>query len=118
MIEHREEIEQQREHEHRKHCGAKQEYQDALVEHRQYDLDRVKPNGGCDVDVPIGVVDLMQRPQQRDFMGNHMLGVDRQIQYYERENELQPTGQSDPVEQTKIILLCKTGRRYRGNRTR
>ena len=115
MVEHCTKIKNQRKYKHRQQTGAENQRQSRLVQHRQYDFGRMKAYCCCYVKVPISVMDLVQRPQQRYFMGCNMLPVNRQIQQYQRQNELQPDRPVGPVEQANMMLGRIAGGGKRGD---
>ena len=62
------------------------------------------------VHILIRVMHLMQPPQQRHAMRDHMLNIDGEIEKDEAQNGIGPEGQSDEVEQAEIELAGIGGR--------
>ena len=73
-------VEHRLEQQHRPGTDPERHHERALVEADRHDLDRVEADPGREVDVEVGVVDLVQPPQQRHRVGDQMLEPDREIE--------------------------------------
>ena len=63
----------------------------------------MEADAGGQVDVEVGVVDLVQPPQQRHGMGDHMLQVDREVEDEEGEQALDPAWPRQHIEQAPAM---------------
>jgi hypothetical protein len=61
-----------------------------LISHREDDLDRMEACAGGDVVVGVGVVHLVQAPEQGHRMHHDVLQVDGEIHGRDRDHEGQP----------------------------
>jgi hypothetical protein len=68
------------------------------------DLQRVKAQGGRQVEIAIGMVDAVQPPEQRNAMRRPVLCPDRQIEQQDGEHPLHPAGQAGHRQQAEIGL--------------
>jgi hypothetical protein len=92
VVEHRRGIEQHLEHQHRR--GRRAEHGDhrELDQHREDDLDRMEACAGGDVVVGVGVVHLVQAPQQGHRMDHDVLQPDGEVHGRHREHQRPHSG--------------------------
>jgi hypothetical protein len=64
----------------------------------------VKPQGGCHVEITVGVVDAVEAPEDRDLVGNEMLKPDRQIEGEDGQQKLDPGRPVQLVEKANALL--------------
>jgi hypothetical protein len=75
-----------------------------LISHREDDLDRMEACAGGDVVVGVGVVHLVQAPEQGHRMDHDVLQVDGEIHGRDRDDEGGPLRQGQVVEQAPAAL--------------
>ena len=82
-----------------------------LVEHRQCDLDRMKPDRCRYVEIPVGMMDPMQSPQHRQPVRCDVLQIDCEVEHHHRGGELQPVRHRDEVEDSDAVVCreCRAG---------
>ena len=76
-----------------------------LPQHRQRDLDRVKAHRRGHVDVAVGVMHLMQAPEQRHLVRDEMLRPDGEVEREQRDHDLEPIRPSELVQQPDAVRL-------------
>jgi hypothetical protein len=64
----------------------------------------------------IGVVHAMQLREHRHGVKHDMLQIDREIENYDRDEDLRPDGKERIIEETPAALLAKRGHADRGER--
>ena len=99
VVEHGAGVEDHLEQEHRERRSAEQYDHDDLPQHGERDFDRVKAHRRGDVDVAVGVVHLMQAPEDRHLVGDEMLKPDGEVEHEQRDHELEPIRPVDLIEQ-------------------
>jgi hypothetical protein len=85
-------------------CAERHDDRD-LPQHRKRDLDGVKPYRGGYVDVAVGVVHLMQAPEDGDLVGGEMLRPDGEIEGEQRSGNLDPQRPRNLVQEPELVLL-------------
>jgi hypothetical protein len=87
------------EYEHRQRRRAQRGDDRHLVEHRQSDLEGMEARRRGDVEIGIGVMDLVQPPQQGYAMRRPVLKEQRQIEQRQHQQQFEPDRQGELVEQ-------------------
>ena len=113
VVEHGAGVENDLEQEHRERRSAERYDHGDLPQHGERDLDRVKAHRRGDVDIAVGVVHLMQPPEDRHFVRDEMLKPDGEVEHEQRDHELDPIRPVDLIEQAEPPLL---GEERRGDR--
>ena len=116
MIEHGAGVEDHLEQEHGEGRGAERDHHGDLPQHGERDLDRVEAHRRGHVDVAVGVMHLMQPPEDRHLVRDEMLKPDGEVEHEQRDQDFQPIGPVDLVEQAKLMLLGEERRGDRGKR--
>jgi len=76
----------------------------------------MKANRRRHVDIAIGMVNLVQAPEDRDFVRDEMLRPDGKIEREQRNHELEPARPRGLVEEPDPIVFGVDPGRDRGNR--
>ena len=87
-----------------------------LDQHRQHDLQRVKPHSCRDVEVEVGMVHAVQPPQQRDPMEQDVLAINDKVERNEGDPKIDRPRQGEVVEKppaTSFDLQRPADRRQR-----
>jgi len=105
MVEHGAGVEDHLEQEHRQGRSAKRHHHHDLPQHGERDLDGVKPHRRGHVDVAIGVMHLVQAPEQRNFVRGQMLHPDGKVEHQERHHHLDPFRPGDLVQEAEMMRL-------------
>ncbi len=64
----------------------------------------VKAHRRGHVDVAVGVMHLVQAPEERHLVRGQMLRPDGEVEHEQRDHELEPVGPGDLVEQPDPVL--------------
>ncbi len=118
MVEHGAGVEDHLEQEHRERWRAERHHHHDLPQHRERDLYRVKAHRRGHVDVAVGMVHLVQPPEERDFVGGQMLHPDGEVEREKRQDNLDPRRPGHVVEKPDLVLFSIECGGYRRDRHR
>ena len=76
----------------------------------------MKTHSGGHVHLEIGVVHPVEPPKHRDVVKEAVLQVNRQVEQEQREQQLEPHGQGEHVEESPASFLGKQGEAYGSSR--
>jgi len=99
VVEHSATIEDDLEQEHGEGRRSYHEHHHDLPQHRKPNLDRMKSDRRGDVDIAVGVVNLVQAPEDGHFVRDEMLRPDGEIEREQRDHEFEPARPRDLVEE-------------------
>ena len=116
VVEERGGVEQHLEQEHRDGGRAEGCDHRQLDPHRDQDLDRVKTQAGGGVEVEIGMVHPVQPPEPGNGVEHDVLQVDREVEQQHRDQDRDPGGHVDDVEQAPALVLGRDGKADREDR--
>ena len=115
VVEQRRGIEHDFEDEHRDGRGPEGEYNAELEAHREQDLNGMEAKARSHVELEIRVVHPVHTPQGRDRVEHHVLQVDGEIKSQDREDEGEPPGRLDSLEQAPATFFGDQGQSHGQN---